>query len=169
MEQNPLYRLYIELNDKVNNISNNSKLGESCDLTDFIVRLKALESKPSYDAVIQALTSKITNLETANEELKVKLEQLSKIDNLESRIYVLESEPKINLDSINERLYTLEQNNLKNTLDDVTVRLSNVETNTNVIGDVSYRVNELEKKPDLTQRLSAIEQIVTQLSNTTNQ
>ena len=169
MEQNPLYRLYLDLNDKVNKINNNSKLAESCDLTDFIVRLKALESKPSYDSVIENLTSKITKLETANEELKIKLEKLSKIDVLESRLYVLESEPKINLDSINERLSILEQNNIKNTLDDVSTRLTSVESNTNVIGDVSYRVNELEKKPDLTQRLSAIEQIVTKLSNTTNQ
>jgi len=169
MEQHPLYRLYVELNDKVNKMTDNSKLAETCDLTDFIVRLKALETKPSYDSVIEGLTTKINNLEATNNELKVKLEQLSKIDALESRIYVLESEPKVNLDSINERLNVLEQNNLKTTLDDVASRLSTVETNTNVIGDVSYRVNELEKKPDLTERLSAIEQVVSKLSTTSTQ
>ena len=171
MEQNPLYRLYIELNDKVNKILESSLAGSTYDLTDLIVRIKALETKPSYDNVISTLTAKINVLESVNTELTAKLEKLNKIDNLESRLYVLESEPKINIDSVNERLDKLEQNNYSDNLNDINNKLSTLESSVTSISDIIYRVNELEKKPDLAESLNEVTSklAIFELSNNTNE
>ena len=168
MEQNPLYRLYIELNDKVDKILESSSDGTTYDLTDIIVRLKALETKPSYDNVISTLSAKINALENVNNELNVKLEKLNKVDNLEARVYVLESEPKINLDSVNERLDKLEKTNYSESLNEINNRLDTVESNISPISDISYRVNELEKKPDLSESLNEVNNKLTTIESNIN-
>jgi len=169
MEQHPLYRLYVELNDRVNNISSkSSELGtsSSLDLSDIIVRLKELESKPSIDGVLHNISLSIESLKRENEELKKQLELLNKVDNLETRIYNLEIEPKINIEPLNNRLINLENNNYNELLTDINNRLTPMEQYVNSISDLSYRLGEVEKRPELSQRLSAIETIVSNIQQT---
>jgi phage shock protein A len=158
MELNPLYTLYVQLKDKVDNISGNTNLSNgSLDLTDIIVRLKALESKPSYENEIANLKNTIQNLENANSELREKVNYLNKVDNLEARIYNIETEPKINQEVINERLNNLENNNYQERITNIVNRVNNLEQFINSITDLTYRIGELEKRPDLTERINGLE------------
>ena len=170
MEQHPLYRLYVQLNDRVDNLSSRSSdLGAtsgSLDLSDIIVRLKELESKPSVDGVLHHLSVSIETLKRENEELKKQLEILNKVDNLESRVYNLEVEPKVNIEPLNNRLVNLENNNYNEQFADINNRLSPMEQYVNSISDLSYRLGEVEKRPELSQRLSAVETIVSNIQQT---
>ena len=96
MELNPFYKMHLELKDKVEKLSQGGVVSGNADLSDIIVRLKNLESKPSVDSEVTTLKSTISNLETSNKELLDKINYLYKIDNLEGRIYNLETEPKYN-------------------------------------------------------------------------
>ena len=114
MEQHPLYRLYVQLNERVDKLSSQSPefaSANSPDLSDIIVRLKELEAKPSVDGVLHQLSVSIETLKNENAELKKQLELLNKIDNLEARVYNLEVEPKVNVEPLNNRLIHLENNN----------------------------------------------------------
>lgn len=161
MELNPLYRLYVELNDKVELLRQSgtkSANGENVDLTDIILRLRNLESRPTYQEDISELKTNVSGLQQENMELKEKLAFVSsKMEQLEGRIYTLESEPRVNIEPLNSRLNTLENLQLSEQISRVETRMSNVEQLSNTITDVSYRLSEVERKPDVGERLYAIE------------
>lgn len=163
MEQHPLFRMYLELNDKVNALSSVSSSSGTTDLSEIIVRLKALETKPSFESEISHLKSVIQNLETANNELRDKINYLNKIDTLEGRVYNLESEPKVNQDVLNNRLDAIENGNYQEKIITITNRLNNLEQVAGAVNDLSYRLNELEKRPDLTERINGLELTISTL------
>lgn len=165
MELNPLYRLYVQLNDKVDKLSENTTISASTDISDLVVRLRTLENKPTLDGEISKLKNVIENLEKNNGEIKDKINYLSKIDNLEGRIYNLEAEPKFNEELFNTRLNNLENNNYIERFTNIVNRLNNIEQLVNSITDISYRLSELEKKQDLTERVNALELVVANLKN----
>lgn len=166
MEQHPLYRLYVELGDKIDKIASNGPItGASADFSDIIVRLNQLEAKPSYDEVINQLSKSLEVLKRENEELKTQMEQLIKIENLEARIYNIEVEPKIDLTPVNNRLDNLENNNYNERITTLETRVDNVEQYIKTITDLTYRINDLEKRPELSQRLSAVETAISNMSN----
>jgi len=169
MEQHPLYRLYIQLNDKLDKlVLNTPELGNNnnLDLSDIIVRLKDLENKPSLDGVLHQLSISIENLKQENQELKKQLEILNKVDNLENRIYNIEVEPKINIEPINNRVINLENININEQFNKIENRLNPIEQYVNSIADLSYRLGEVEKRPELSQRLSAVETIISNIQQT---
>jgi DNA repair ATPase RecN len=169
MEQHPLYRLYVQLNERVDKLSSQSPefaSANSPDLSDIIVRLKELEAKPSVDGVLHQLSVSIENLKNENAELKKQLELLNKIDNLEARVYNLEVEPKVNVEPLNNRLINLENNNYNEQLTELSNRLNPMEQYVNSITDLSYRLGEVEKRPELSQRLSAVETIISNIQQT---
>ena len=147
MELNPLYRLYVELNNKVDGLIKNgvptSTIG---DVSDLIVRIKNLETRPTYDTAIIDLNKNIKKLQLDIDELNKKVEKLSKIDNLESRIYNLEIEPKINIIPLDERVSNIENENYKENLLNLENKIGNMEQLVNAITDITYRINEIEKK-----------------------
>lgn len=165
MELNPLYRLYVELNNKVDGLIKNgvptSTIG---DVSDLIVRIKNLETRPTYDTAIIDLNKNIKKLQLDIDELNTKVEKLSKIDNLESRIYNLEIEPKINIIPLDERVSNIENENYKENLLNLENKIGNMEQLVNAITDITYRINEIEKKPDLNQRISALEMNIASLN-----
>lgn len=165
MELNPLYRLYVELNNKVDGLIKNgvptSTIG---DVSDLIVRIKNLETRPTYDTAIIDLNKNIKKLQLDIDELNKKVEKLSKIDNLESRIYNLEIEPKINIIPLDERVSNIENENYKENLLNLENKIGNMEQLVNAITDITYRINEIEKKPDLNQRISALEMNIASLN-----
>lgn len=165
MELNPLYRLYVELNNKVDGLIKNgvptSTIG---DVSDLIVRIKNLETRPTYDSAIIDLNKNVKKLQLDMDEVNKKLEKLSKIENLESRLYNLETEPKVNIIPLDERVSTIENENYKENLVNLEQKIGNMEQLVNAITDITYRVNEMEKKPDLNQRLSALEMNMTSLN-----
>ena len=87
MELNPLYRLYVELNNKVDGLIKNgvptSTIG---DVSDLIVRIKNLETRPTYDSVIIDLNKNVKKLQLDMDELNKKVEKLSKKGNPKSFI-----------------------------------------------------------------------------------
>lgn len=165
MELNPLYRLYVELNNKVDGLIKNgvptSTIG---DVSDLIVRIKNLETRPTYDSTIIDLNKNVKKLQLDMDEVNKKLEKLSKIENLESRLYNLETEPKVNIIPLDERVSTIENENYKENLVNLEQKIGNMEQLVNAITDITYRVNEIEKKPDLNQRISALEMNMTSLN-----
>jgi len=181
MEQHPLYRLYIDLNDKVTKIAAqnpSSSEGTSMDLSDIIVRLRDLESKKSLESDINALVTDVKLLKEENEKLKKELENFNKVDLLESRLYNLEIQPKVDLEPLNTRISILENNTYNDRLNLIENRISSVDQFSNNMTDLTYRVteiekrpdyenriNDLEKRPELSQRLSTLETIVNNFSN----
>lgn len=162
MELNPLYRLYVDLNNKVDGLIKNGVPSNSIgDVSDLIVRIKSLETRPTYDGVIQDLTKSIKKIQLDVEELNKKVNELSKIDTLESRIYNLESEPKINILPLDKRVTDIENENLKYNLVALEKKIESMEQLVNITTDIIYRINEIEKKPDLSQRISALEMNMT--------
>jgi hypothetical protein len=157
MELNPLYRLYVQLNDKVNTLAENNTISSTTDLSDIVVRLKAIESRPTVDNEIANLKSVIQSLEVSNNELREKIAYLSKIDTIEARIYNIETEPKVNLDDVNARLSALEEANYQERLSTIVNRINNIEPVANTITDLSFRISEVEKRADLTERIRALE------------
>lgn len=165
MELNPLYRLYVELNTKVDGlIRNGVQSSTTGDVSDIIVRLKNLETRPTYDSVIGELLANVKKLQLDLEDVKKKIDALSKIDNLESRIYNLEVEPKINILPLEERISKMENESYKENLVNLENKIGNMEQLVNAITDITYRLNEVEKKPDLNQRLSALEMNMSNLN-----
>lgn len=165
MELNPLYRLYVELNNKVDGLIKNGVPSSSVgDVSDLIVRIKNLETRPTYDTAIIDLNKNIKKLQLDIDELNKKVEKLSKIDNLESRIYNLEIEPKINIIPLDERVSNIENENYKENLLNLENKIGNMEQLVNAITDITYRINEIEKKPDLNQRISALEMNIASLN-----
>ncbi len=161
-----MYRLYIELNDKVNNLikNGNSTGSGSVDLSDIIVRLKGLELRPTNDAIISELSASVKKLQNDNIEMKKQLEQLGKINDLEGRIYNLEVAPKIDIKPLEDRLSKIEDEDLKAHLIVLEGKIANMEQIVNAITDITYRLNEIEKRPDLNQRLNAIETTIGNLN-----
>jgi hypothetical protein len=157
MELNPLYKLYVQLNDKVNTLTQNNNISSTTDLSDIVVRLKAIESRPSIDNEIANLKSVIQSLETANNELREKIAYLSKIDSIEARVYNIETEPKVNLDDVNARLTAIEDANYQERITTIVNRINNVEPVVNTITDLSFRLGEVEKRADLSERIRALE------------
>ena len=163
MELNPLYRLYVELNEKVEALKSSGVGGsvvssENNDLTDIIIRLRNLEARPTYETDIFELKSKVAVLENENGDLKQKLSfAMSKMEQLETRIYNLESEPRLDLEPLNQRVSSLETLEVADKITKVETRMSNVEQLSNTITDVSYRLGEVERRPELGERLYAIE------------
>lgn len=165
MELNPLYRLYVELNNKVDGLIKNGVPTTTIgDVSDLIVRIKNLETRPTYDTAIIDLNKNIKKLQLDIDELNKKVEKISKIDNLESRVYNLEIEPKINIIPLDERVSNIENENYKENLLNLENKIGNMEQLVNAITDITYRINEIEKKPDLNQRLSALEMNITSLN-----
>ena len=166
MELNPLYRLYVELNDKVDKMMVNGGVSSSsgADLSDVIVRLRALEARPTYEKEVSDLQVKIGELRVENEEMRKKLEGLNKLNDLESRIYNLEAEPKIDLEPIERRLSALEGKDYGERLIDLESKIGNMEQIVNVITDITYRLGEVEKRPDLVQRINAVETMISNLN-----
>lgn len=166
MELNPLYRLYVELNDKVDKMIANGGVSSSsgADLSDVIVRLRALEARPTYEKEVSEMQVKIGELRVENEEMKKKLEGLNKLNDLETRIYNLEAEPKVDLEPIERRLLALEGKDYGERLVDLDTKIGNMEQIVNVITDITYRLGEVEKRPDLVQRLNAVETMISNLN-----
>jgi hypothetical protein len=165
MELNPFYKMHLELKDKVEKLSQGGVVSGNADLSDIIVRLKTLESKPSVDSEVNTLKSTISNLENSNKELLEKVNYLYKIDNLESRIYNLETEPKYNDEDTKHRFEALENNNYLERITTLTNRINSIEQLTGIITDLSYRISELEKKQDLTERVNGLELAVASLKS----
>lgn len=157
MELNPLYKLYVQLNDKVNALTENNTISSTTDLSDIVVRLKAIESRPTVDNEIANLKSVIQSLEASNNELREKITYLSKIDSIETRVYNIESEPKVNLEEVSARLSALEEANYQERLSTIVNRVNNIEPVANTITDLSFRLSEVEKRADLTERIRALE------------
>lgn len=166
MELNPFFKMHLELKDKVDKLSQGGVASDSMDLSDIIVRLKALETKPSLDNEINHLKTIISNLENSNKELQEKIANLSKIDNLEGRLYNLETEPKFNPTAINERFEGLENNNYLERINTLTNRMNNTEQIIGTITDLSYRVSEMEKKPELSERVNGLEMAIASMKTT---
>lgn len=166
MELNPFFKMHLELKDKVDKLSQGGVASDSMDLSDIIVRLKALETKPSLDNEINNLKTIISNLENSNKELQEKIVNLSKIDNLEGRLYNLETEPKFNPTAINERFEGLENNNYLERINTLTNRMNNTEQIIGTITDLSYRVSEMEKKPELSERINGLEMAIASMKTT---
>jgi len=166
MELNPLYRLYVDLNSKVDGLVKNGVPSNTVgDVSDLIVRIKNLENRPTYDGAIIDLTKSLKKLQLDVDEINKKVdEKIAKIDNVESRVYNLESEPKINIIPLDQRVAKLEEENLKDGLTNVEKKIHEMEQLVNAITDITYRLNEVEKKPDLSQRLSALEMSLTSLN-----
>jgi|LauGreDrversion4_2_1035121.scaffolds.fasta_scaffold07173_6 hypothetical protein len=166
MELNPLYRLYVSLNEKVDNLIATGGVSSSngTDLSDIIVRLRALEARSTFETEISAIMSKIGMLEKENEEMKIRLEGLNKLNDLETRIYNLEAEPKVNLEPLERRISVLEGKDYGERLVDLEGKIGTMEQIVNVITDMTARVGELERKPDLVQRLSAMEGMISNLN-----
>lgn len=170
MENNPLYRLYIQLKDRVDvlsmqgNVTNGSG-NSSVDVSDLVLRLRNLENRPTMENDLKELAASIANLKAENNELKSKLEVLNKFENIEGRLYNLEVEPKVVIEPLVNRLNVLEANDYDKRLTDLESRLSLVEQFNNQIPDLLYRISEMEKRPDLTQRLNALESIVSSSKN----
>jgi len=160
MELNPLYKLYVQLNDKVNALTENNTNSSTTDLSDIVVRLKAIESRPTVDNEIVNLKSVIQSLEASNNELREKITYLSKIDSIEARVYNIESEPKVNLEEVSARLSALEEANYQERLSTIVNRVNNIEPVANTITDLSFRLSEVEKRADLTERIRALEMSV---------
>jgi len=171
MESNPLYRLYVQLKDRVDLLEVGGVTGNgssnTTDVSDIIVRLRELENRPSLDTVIHQLSNSVEELKRENETLKAKFESLNKFENIEARLYNLEVEPKVNIEPLNARVANLENSGLNDKVSNFEVRMNNTEQYTNVIPDLSYRVGELEKRPELSQRLNAIEATVAGLNSQT--
>jgi len=163
MEQHPLFRMYLELNDKINALSSLGGVSGSVDLSDIIVRLKDLESRPSFDTEISNLKNVIQNLETSNNELKDKIAYLTKVDTIEGRVYNLENEPKVNHEAINGRLDVIENGNYQEKIVNITNRLNNLEQVAGAVNDLSYRLTEVERRPDLTERVNGLELTISTL------
>lgn len=163
MEQHPLFRMYLELNDKINAISSLGGVSGSVDLSDIIVRLKDLESRPSFDSEIANLKNVIQNLETSNNELKDKIAYLTKVDTIEGRVYNLENEPKVNHEAINGRLDVIENGNYQEKIVNITNRLNNLEQVAGAVNDLSYRLTEVERRPDLSERVNGLELTISTL------
>jgi len=169
MESNPLYRLYVQLNDRVDLLASQSGSGGSSsttDVSDIIVRLRELENRPSLEGVIHQLSNSIEELKRENESLKSQLGALNKFENIESRLYNLEVEPKVNIEPLNVRVANLENSGVNDRVGNLEARMNNTEQYTTVIPDITYRIGELEKRPELTQRLDAIEATVASLNVT---
>lgn len=170
MENNPLYRLYIQLKDRVDvlsmqgNVTNGSG-NSSVDVSDLVLRLRNLENRPTMENDLKELAASIANLKAENSELKSKLEVLNKFENIEGRLYNLEVEPKVVIEPLVNRLNVLEANDYDKRLTALESRLSLVEQFNNQIPDLLYRIGEMEKRPDLTQRLNALESIVSASKN----
>lgn len=170
MESNPLYRLYVQLNDKVDLLASrgvSDGSSSTTDVSDIVVRLRELENRPSLDGVILQLSNSIEELKRENASLKSHLECLNKFESIESRLYNLEVEPKVNIEPLNARVANLENSGVNDRVANLEVRMNNTEQYTNIIPDLSYRVSELEKRPELSQRLNAIEATVAGLNSTT--
>jgi len=165
MELNPLYKLHIQLSDKVDKLVQSNNISASTDLSDIVVRLKALESKPSLETEIVNLKSVIQNLEATNNELKDKIAYLSKIDTIENRVYNIETEPKVNEESLKERLSALEDNNYQERITNIVNRVNNIDPVVNTITDLSFRIGELEKRTDLTERVRGLELSISNLNS----
>jgi len=165
-ELNPLYRLYVSLNEKVDNLIATGGVSSSngTDLSDIIVRLRALEARSTHDTEISALMAKVGELEREKEEMKVKLEGLNKMNDLETRIYNLEAEPKVNLSPLEQRISVLEGKDYGERLIDLEGKIGTMEQIVNVITDITTRLRELERKPDLVERLSAMEGMLSNLN-----
>lgn len=167
MENNPLYRLYIQLKDRVDELSlqsNNGGVGNSTDFSDIIVRIKNLENRPSVDGVLHELSKSIELLKQENSELKTKMESLNKFENIEARIYNLEIEPKVNIGPLNDRVSSLESENLNDRLTALEAKVYELEKYTNQIPDLGFRIAEMEKRPELSQRMNALESAVSNLN-----
>lgn len=148
MELNPLYRFYVELNDKVDRIINNGGVSSSAgsDLSDVIVRLRELEGRKNYDKPITELYNEISILKKENDELKHKLDNYAKYDTLEPRLYNLEVAPKIDVSPLESRLAVLENNNYTQELQNLENKINNMEHVVNMISDLTYRVTAIESK-----------------------
>lgn len=167
MELNPLYKLYVQLNDKVDSqmkLLASGVSGGGVDLSDIIVRLKALEGKVDLDKDVVELSIKVAGLEKENDDLKKRIEYLAKIDNIETRVYNLEVEPKVNLDPLEVRMNAVETCDYGERLARLEENMGNMEKVVNIITDINYRLGELERRPDLMQRLNAIETTVANLN-----
>jgi uncharacterized coiled-coil protein SlyX len=169
MENNPLYRLYVQLNDRIDLLAaqGGSSGSSTTDVSDLIVRLRELENRPSLEGVIHQLSNSIEELKRENETLKSHMECLNKFENIEARLYNLEVEPKVNIEPLNARVANLENSDVNDRVANLEVRMNNTEQYTNIIPDLSYRVSELEKRPELSQRLNAIEATVAGLNSMT--
>jgi 5'-deoxynucleotidase YfbR-like HD superfamily hydrolase len=118
------------------------------------------------DAEINNLKDNINNLEIVNKDFKDKINYLFKIDNLEGRIYNLETEPKYNDEVMTQRFESIENNNYLERINTLTNRINSIEQLTAIITDLSYRISELEKRQDLTERVSGLEVAFASLKST---
>lgn len=166
MENNPLYRLYLQLNDRVDKLSTSGNVGSggSADLSDVIVRIRDLENRPSVDGVIHELSKTVEVLKNENQELKSKLESLNKFENIEARLYHLECEPKVSVEPLTTRVNALESNDFNSRISQLESRVPVIEELNNQIPDLTYRISDLERRPDLSQRLNALETTVSNLN-----
>ena len=133
------------------------------DLSDIIVRLRNLESRPTLESTINELSESVRLLKEDNEKIKKELEQLNKINLLETRIYNLEIEPKIDINPLNSRVSNLENTDYNDRLTAIDNRLSSVDQFSNTITDLTYRIIEIEKRPNLSEQLSNIDNRITEI------
>lgn len=167
MENNPLYRLYVQLKDRVDVLSSQATVGGSNggpDISDVILRIRNLENRPSVDGILHDLSTSVDLLKKENQELKLKLEALNKFENIEERLYNLEVVPKVSLEPLNERVSVLETNDYEKRISALETRVSTMEQYSNQIPDLNYRIGDIEKRPDLSERLDKLESTVANLN-----
>jgi len=171
MESNPLYRLIVQLNDRVDQLSNKlnnsssvSSSSSSTDVSDLLVRIRELENRPSLENLVNDLSNSIQTLKNENQELRTQLEALNKFEAIEGRLYNLEVEPKVNIEPLNNRVNSLENNGLLDRVSNLEIKVINIEQYTNTIPDLTYRLADVERKPELSQRLDAVETMVANLN-----
>jgi len=169
MENNPLYRLYLELKDRIDVLATKGTStgsgDSSMDVSDLVLRIRELENRPSMEKTIKELSATMATLVVENNELKNKLDVLHKFENIEGRLYNLEVEPKVPVEQILSRLNTLESNDFEQRLASLESRFSSFEQFNNQNLDLVYRIGEMEKRPDLTERLNGLESIIANLKN----
>jgi len=110
------------------------------------------------------LSVKVAGLEKENDELKKRVEYLTKVDSIETRVYNLEVEPKTDLSGLEGRMTSVEARDYEERIMKLEENLANMEKIVNIITDINYRLGELEKRPDLVQRLNAVEATMANLN-----
>jgi len=179
MQNIQVLRYMATLESKLNSLTSNPSSGV-VDLTEINNRLSSLENR------LKALEdNKSTNLDMNNELVNlteinnrvVSLESanLTDVNNhitiLENSLSTLENNfNNLNLNDLINRLQALETSSASSTcpmvdLTEINNRLQAIETANN---DLSVRLSAIETKPDLLQRLSALELTVATLNNNNN-
>lgn len=154
-------RLNVLESNKPNNLEMNNDLVNLADINNRIVSLET-NNLNDVNRHVTLLENSLASLESNFNNFNVN-ELNDRLMRLESN--QLSSVPSVDLSEVNNRLASLENNSTSNCnvdLTEINNRLMALETINN---DLSLRLAAIETKPDLLQRLSALELTVATLNN----